>query len=461
MQAWNEFIALQEIELGIETAGKWLRSIKVVSFDACNLYLEAKDSIHALWFEEHLRKKIQDKLFNNNNKKIKVHLSVANHVNQPKIKNSKRISTQVIASQQPQFQLNFDTLDPYCTFENYISSEKNILAERLLQSLSKLFLSNHSNQLGVFNPIYIHGGSGTGKTHLLMATAHALQKKGLKVLYSRAETFTENVVSAIRIGEMKTFRQAYRTSDVLIIDDIQVLSKKGATQEELFHTFNTLHLENKQMIFSANCSPLELPHIEPRLISRFEWGVVLNLFSLNVSEMFQVLKRKANSLNFDLHDKIIYFLLESFTSGAKSRIRALEALVLRTHLNGQSTLKTTTGITVPIAKKILHDLLEEEKQYRLTPEKAIQQIAEVFGIKAEDVKGKAQTRDCVFPRQLAMYICRHTLKMPFTKIGDLFSKDHSTVMTSVKVIQKGIDSNDKEILSAYHSIQKKLDTNPL
>lgn len=446
MHAWDEFIALQTTELGIETVQKWLKTLKVLHFDACNLYLEAKDSFHVMWFDEHIRQKIQTKFVNNNNKKIKVHLTVANAL--PRKKPSKRVETK--PTETP-FILNFDELDPQCTFDHYITAEKNVLAEKLLQS----FIG--SNELGVFNPIYIHGGSGTGKTHLLMATCHALQQKGLRVLYSRAETFTEHVVSAIRVGEMGIFREAYRNSDVLIIDDVHLFSKKAATQEELFHTFNTLHLDNKQILLSSSCAPAELQHIEPRLVSRFEWGVVLNLFALTREELFLVLQQKASFLKFPIHDKVIDFLLDHFSSGCKTLIKALEALILRSHLNKQPT-PHTSGITVPMAKQMLQDLLLEEELRVLTPEKAIQIVAEIFGITAQDILGKAQTRDCVFPRQLAMYTCRSKLKMPYTKIGELFSKDHSTVMTSVKLIQTKMDSNDKDILSSYLSIQKRLDS---
>lgn len=448
MRAWDEFLTLQEIELGIETVQKWLKSLKVLRFDACNLFLEAKDSFQALWFEEHIRQKVLSKLVNNNNKKIKVHLTVAN-ANPKKTKKSSPPSKQSF-NHHPQFILQFDDLDPYCTFDHFVKSEKNALTEKIFHNLTQ-----NSSELGVFNPIYLHGPSGTGKTHLLMATAHALRSKNLRVLYSRAETFTDHVVSAIRMGEMSIFRQAYRNSDVLIIDGVHDLSKKSATQEELFHTFNTLHLENKQIILAANCSPAELQHIEPRLISRFEWGIVLNLSPLDREELARVIIHKAQFLNFPIHDKVIDFLLENFASGSKSMIRALEALVLRSHLNGQMDRHGTMGITIPIAKQILQDLIKEEKQYILTPEKIIQATAEVFGIKVEDIVGKGQTRDCVLPRQLAMYTCRHKLKMPFTKIGELFAKDHSTVMSSVRQIQKGLDAKDSEIMSSLHSIQKK------
>lgn len=448
MQAWNEFLIQQEAELGVETVQKWLKTLKVLHFDACNLYLEAKDTFQIMWFEEHLRAKIKSLFVNNNNKKIKVHLTVAN-AQQRKTKTKRNIPSTTTS-----LNLEFDDLDPYCHFENYIASEKNALAEKLLKSLADP--SSPSNKLGSFNPIYIHGSSGSGKTHLLMSTAHALQQQGLKVLYTRAETFTEHVVSAIRLGEMSLFRQTYRNQDVLIVDGVQFFSKKAATQEEFFHTFNTLHLENKQIILSSDCAPAELQSIEPRLISRFEWGIVLNLFPLNQEDLAKVLHQKADFMNFPIHSKVSDFILEHFGSGCKSLMKAFDALVLRTHMTGQSS-KSSQQITVPVAKQILQDLLLEEQQRALTPHKAIQLVAEVFGIKADDIMGKGQKRELVFPRQIAMHLCRNKLKMPYTKIGDLFEKDHSTVMTSVKLIQTGLEENNHDILSHYQSIQKKLE----
>lgn len=451
MRAWEDFLVLQEAELGVETVHKWLKTLKVTKFDARNLFLEAKDPFHALWFEEHIRQKILSKFVNNNNKKIHVHLRIANSPESKKNPSSKGRTNSHQA-----FSLTFDEPDPYHTFEHFVVSDTNTLTYKFFHQLCET--SNSSPSLGSFNPIYIHGTSGTGKTHLLMAVAKALMSKGLKVLYSRAETFTEHVVSSIRQGAMGIFRQTYRNSDVLIIDGVEVFSKKGATQEEFFHTFNTLHMEGKQIILSANCTPAELQHIEPRLVSRFEWGLVMNLFPLNSDELMRALQQKANVLKFPLHQRVLDFLIENFTSSPKSLIKSLEALILRSHLNSQQHTQSSTQITVPLAQQILSDLILEEKQHTLTPDKVIQFVAEVFGIKAEDIKGKGQTRESVFPRQLAMYACRNKLKMSYTKIGEFFVKDHSTVMSSVKNIQQGLDSNNKEVVSAYYSIQKKFDS---
>jgi chromosomal replication initiator protein len=450
MQAWEQFLQLQEFELGTETVNKWLRSLKVQRFDACNLYLEAKDSFQALWFEEHVRSKAQTKLVNGNNKRIKIHLIVANTPALPKKFKEKSKRKDDLSS----FKLVFDELDPLCTFDNFVVNEDNGLTYKLLTEIAGLSdRDRNATQLGTFNPIYLYGRGGAGKTHLIMSLAHAFQAKGLKIIYARAETFTDHVVTAIRAGEMSIFRQAYRNIDVLLIDDVHVFSRKGATQEEFFHTFNTLHLDGKQIILSANCSPQELQLIEPRLVSRFEWGIVLPIKMLQKEEMRQILEIKANALNFPLPVKIADYLVETFVSNPKALTKALEALVLRLHLDPQHSVN---ALNVQATKHLLADLLIDEQNSALTPSKIIQAVADHYGIRTEDILGKAQSRDCSFPRQLAMFLCRQQLKLPFMKIGMLFTRDHSTVMSGIKQIQKALDQNDADIGSDYYAVAKKL-----
>ncbi len=450
MKAWEQFLAQQEAELGIETVHKWLRPLKVLRYDACNLYIEAKDSFQAIWFEEHIRPKVQNTLVNNNKKRIKIHLTVAN-VETKKVTRKSKKTQDADAQQPPKFTLTFDLLDPHCTLENVVLNDSNILPHKLLYKIL-----HNPTELATFNPVYIHGSGGTGKTHLLMGAAQALIAKGLNVIYTRAETFTEHVVSAIRAGEMSTFRHAYRNSDVLIIDDVHVFSRKNATQEELFHTFNTLHMAGKQIILSANCSPAELQMIEPRLVSRFEWGIVLPLEPLKKEEIHKVLEQKMLALNFPLQAKVVDYLLETFPSGTKALIKALQALVLRSYLMDGQRNVTSTQLNVADVRHQLEDLVQEEEHAAVTPIKIIQYVSEHFGIRPEDIQGKAQTRDCVLPRQLAMYLCRHHLKMPYLKIGELFSKDHSTVMSSVKAIQKALDQNEREVIVPHKAILKKI-----
>jgi chromosomal replication initiator protein len=448
MHAWDEFLTSLEKQFGADTVNKWLRSLKVVRFDACNLFLEAKDTFQAMWVEEHILPLARQKLINNNNKKIKVHLSTVNQD-----KNSSKDSPKERPVQQipAGFTLTFDTLDPHATLNSFFTSEPNKLTVKVLEQI----LPPH-NELAAYNPIYIYGGSGSGKTHLLMATTHALRAAGVKALYCRSELFTEHVVSAIRGGEMSLFRQAYRNIDVLLLDDVHFFSRKAATQEELFHTFNTLHLSNKQIILSSNCSPNELQNIEPRLVSRFEWGITLPLVPPANEDLMAALQKKAATLQFTLPEKIAQFLIESFPTKTKNLMRALEALVLRLHLNQRSGARPNALLSVSLAKMLLADLIKEEQELSLTPGKIIQDVAEFYGIHKDDILGKAQNRECVLPRQLAMHLIRQELKLSYLKIGDLFQRDHSTVISSVKIIQKALEENDPEVTGAYHPIYKKL-----
>lgn len=450
MEAWENFLKHQEEELGVATVQRWLRPLKLLHFDACNLYLEAKDTFQVNWFEEHIRPKILSTLFNNNKKRIKVHLTISKNAPENAGRNliGKGRNSNQENTQQQKYDLTFDTIDPNFSFENFIELSSNPLPVRLCSSLDGKNLT--------FNPIYIYGDAGAGKTHLLMATALHLQKQGLKVIYARADTFTEHFVSAIRSGEMKDFRQAYRSADALFVDDVQVFARKTATQEEFFHTFNTLHLAGKQIILAANCAPQGLTNIEPRLISRFEWGISIPLGNLTQPETIEMLEKKATSLHFPLTKNLMNFLLDTFKNGTKSLTRALQALILRTHLDEAGYAKPHAPISLQQAKTLLNDLILEEQKNILTPVKIIQHVCDHFGIRPEDLLEKSQSRDRVLPRQIAMYFCRKELQMPFLRIGELFSKDHSTVMSSVKLVQKAFDNSNREVTDPLESIRKRL-----
>jgi chromosomal replication initiator protein len=405
MRAWEQFLSTLEEELGKGPVQEWLRPLKLVRFDAANIYLGPADSFQTSWFEEHVRPKLKDRLCNNNGRTIEVHLLTTDAV-----KDKGRLEA------PPRLSLIPDALDPHLTFENFLAHTENLIAQKLLSETSCSF-----------NPIFLYGPKGSGKTHLLTAAAHAWKANGKRVFFAKAEKFTEHVVQAIRLNLMQEFRRAYREIDVLIIDDIHIFSKKTATQEEFFHTFNTLHTAGLQIVLSANAAPSHLSEIEPRLISRFEWGIPI---ALSKPPIDQVLAKKAALWNMDLPPSLSSFLLESFSDP----LVALQALALRA--------KQTP--TLDGAKKLLIDLLEKEKQVLITPETLLKEIAGRYGVKTEDLLGKSQTREHVLPRQIAMFLCRNQLKMAYQKIGELFGRDHSTVMSSVKLVQKGID--EKKIL---------------
>ncbi|MCB1075585.1 MAG: ATP-binding protein [Simkania sp.] len=426
MRTWHDFLKTLEKDLGKETVDKWLRPLKILKFDAANLYLDASDSFQILWFKEHVTKELMDP----NGRKIKLHF----YLNGQPLKS--RVKKTTTEESSPKQYFSPDHLASHATFENFIKEESPFLACDLLTHIDS-----------TYNPIFLYGPSGCGKTHLLMATAHQLKKNGKNVFYVRTETFTEHVIRAFRTSSLQEFRPTYRNLDCLILDDIQMLKGKNTTQEELFHTFNRLHTQGMQIVLSSSTSPRELDGIEERLKSRFEWGITLPLSVATPSECKQILAKRSESLSLPLTELMQAHLLRIFQT-LPSLIRALEALALRLH---QSQLK----LDISMIDHLLQDLIREEKGQQLTPDIILQHVAETFQVNAEDIMGKSQNKEHVLPRKMAMYFCRTILRMPYLKIGEFFSRDHSTVMSSVKQIEKGKASKDKNIAPPLFQIQQK------
>ena len=425
MQAWDAFLDTLDEKLGKPVVDKWLRTMTVVQFDACNLYLETKDSFQVAWFEEHVRKIAKSSFLNNNAHPIKIHIETP-----PKKKKS-------VSDPLPEpLLIEPDGIDSSQTFANFLYEKENNWTIDFFQSLEP----------GSYNPIYLYGPGGIGKTHLLMAVIQNLQKKGLNVFYVHAETFTQHVVSAMRTSQMRSFREIYRNQDVLIIDDIEVLARRSSTQEEFFHTFNALHTGGKQIIISSHTPPSRLEEIEPRLVSRFEWGIVLELFPLAKEKIKDVLKAKAKMHNLPISDELIIYLQKNFASSTKTLMRSLDALMMR-H-------KEDSLVSLEKASFLLKDLLNVEKKAQITPEKIIHSVSAYFGIRESDILGKSQVKECAFPRKLAMFLCRQKLGLSYLAIGRSFRRDHSTVMANIRFIEE--KKTSQEIETSLHEIEKSI-----
>jgi len=252
--------------------------------------------------------------------------------------------------------------------------------------------------------------------------------------------FTEHVVQAIRQGRMHEFRAVYRDIDVLLVDNVHRLAGRAATQEEFFHTFNTLHTLGKQIVLTSPLPPSKLEEIEPRLISRFEWGVVLSIENVEAEIL---LRKKAAAWNVKFSDELCAFLAEKFPNNP---VLALQALALRAPKH--------ETLSVVAAQTLLKDLLAKQTENALTPEKVVKNLSSHFGITPEDVTGKSQMREFALPRQIAMYMCRKKLEMPFQAIGKFFGRDHSTVMSSVKQIEKAVEEKQAKVLEAIECNSK-------
>lgn len=465
MRQWDEFLVHQEKDFGKETVDRWLRTLKVLRFDACNLFLRAEDSFQSSWFDEHIKPRLST-FVNGNNKQIRVHLEVAGVKASAKTKASSKKSPE----QSVPYHLTFDSLDPSFSFESFIINEENLVAYKVLEETCNQLVQAKLQAMSAFtpndmppvkdlvNPVVIYGPSGAGKTHLLQAASQKLSRVGYKVIYVRADTFTDHVVKAIRAGSMSYFREIYRTVDALIVDDIQTLAKKNATQEEFFHTFNALHTLGKPIFLSSNACPEALQNIEPRLISRFVWGIVLPMANLGKKELARMIEKKAECLKYPLATRTSEFLAESFPSNPKSTVRALEALMLRSHLASKARGKTAARTALPVAlvKDLLHDLIEKEKTEELSSDRILNTVSEYYGIPLQELLGKSKTQECVIPRQHAMYLCRQLLKYPYMKIGDLFHRDHSTVMSSIKQIEGELNKNQQDLIQAHNALKAKL-----
>ena len=442
MQLWHEFLKKLETKMGKPIVKKWLSSLKILKFDACNIYLQAKDAFQISFFEEHVRQIAKKDFVNKNYHPIKIHFSLPNE-SFTSLKNFQKDK-----KNKKNLEITSDELKNECCFSSFYVDQKNILSFKLL---SELVEYNQENNIALasYNPILIYGPSGSGKTHLLMACSRALLKKGKKIFFVKAQTFTSHVVNAIRLSSLHTFRDTYRHQEVLVVDDIHLLAGKNATQEEFFHTFNELHTQGCQIILSANAPPTRLKDIEQRLISRFEWGIALPLEIPDKEALKHILEEKTkvfslNNLSFDAKA----FLIENFSSPL-SLEKAIHALVLRVK---------DKNINIAKIKICLSDLIIEQKKESLTPFSIIKTIAKHYGIFSEDILGKSQTKECSLPRQIAMFFCREKLHLPYKKIGKLFDRDHSTVMSSIKYIQNQKDKRIKDIYFSLLDIEKKLKT---
>lgn len=296
-----------------------------------------------------------------------------------------------------------------------------------------------------YNPMFIYGGVGLGKTHLMHAAGHAIKERNrhLRVAYISAEKFMNELINAIRYDKTQTFREKYRSIDVLLMDDVQFMAGKERTQEEFFHTFNALHNDQKQIVVTSDCPPREIPTLEERLHSRFEWGLIADIEPPDLETKVAILKRKADLDGVALPDDIAFYI----AGKVKSNIRELEGSLVR--LIAISSLRG-----VPISKMLAQDamknIIDSEQPAGLTIDRISRLVASHFKLTAEEIKSKNNARQIAVPRQVAMYLCKRLTKHSFPEIGREFGgKHHTTVMHSVEKIDALIkdDRNFHRVVS--------------
>jgi chromosomal replication initiator protein len=318
-------------------------------------------------------------------------------------------------------------LNPRYTFSSFVEGPSNQFARAASQSVA-------SNPGRAYNPLFIYGGSGLGKTHLLHSIGHEILNSNprTRILYVPTEVFVNELISCIRLHRMAEFRQNYRSTDVLLLDDIQFMGGKERSQEEFFHTFNTLHEAGRQIVMTSDTAPSTIQGLEERLRTRFVWGLVADIQPPGFETKCAILQAKARLDGIDLPNDVVHLMARL----AKESIRELEG-----HLNRVIVYCTLTGAppTLDTVRTALSSLLPQAHQS--TPAEIIRFVAHHYGIKVADIKGRDNRRSIAFPRQVAIYLIREILSLSYPEIGKIFAKHHSTIIYSVEAIQKERLSN--------------------
>ena len=341
-------------------------------------------------------------------------------------------------------------LNPKYTFDTFVVGSNNNFAHA-----ASLAVAESPGEM--YNPLFIYGGVGLGKTHLMHSIAHFILERNpeTKVLYVTSESFTNELIEAIRNNNNTAtarFREKYRNIDVLLIDDIQFIIGKESTQEEFFHTFNDLHSNKKQIIISSDKPPKEMQTLEGRLRSRFEWGLIADISSPDYETRMAILRKKEELDGYQVNDDVIKYI----ATNIKSNIRELEGALNK--LMACSRLEKKE-ITIEMAEQELRDIISPDEKREVTPELIINTVAEHFGIRPEDIKGKKRNSEIVFPRQIAMYLCREIIGIPLKSIGTIMGKkDHTTVIHACNTIVADMEKSEST-RNTVEIIKKKITPN--
>ncbi len=320
--------------------------------------------------------------------------------------------------------LTDNSLNPKYTFEKFVVGTSNQFAHAAAKGAA-------DSPGKSYNPLFLYGGTGLGKTHLMHAIGHSIKEhnKHLSVAYVTSEKFMNELINAIRFDKTDAFRAKYRSIDVLLMDDIQFFAGKERTQTEFFHTFNTLHNDQKQIVLTSDCPPREIPTLEERLHSRFEWGLIADIEPPDLETKVAILKRKADMDGIDLTDEIAIFI----ASKIKSNVRELEGSLLR--LVAIASLRGVP-ISKMVAQEAMKSIIESERAEGLTMERIARTVAAHYQMSVEELKSKNNSRAVAMPRQVAMYLCKRLTRHSYPEIGREFGgKHHTTVMHSFDKIE--------------------------
>lgn len=441
---WELVLSSIEKKVNHESFTTWFKPISFINQNEGSIYLNVPDRVFEDWILNNYRDVLDESLEENNlagaNLIFTFNATPTISVNLPEpplvrlesnIENGKRLNNERTPYNSNRSLTDFVDLEPLelplnakYTFDTFVVGSCNQFAHAAALAVAE-------TPSKTYNPLFVYGGVGLGKTHLMCAIGQRIKynNRHLRLSYISAEKFMNELINAIRYDRTMTFREKYRSIDILLIDDIQFIAGKERTQEEFFHTFNALYDNQKQIVISSDCPPREIPTLEERLHSRFEWGLIADIQPPDLETKVAILRKKAETEQIDLPDNVALFI----ASKIKSNIRELEGSLVR--LTALSSLRGEP-ITVALAQEALKNIVDEEER-TVTIETIQKVVAEYYNMRVADLKSKSNARNIAVPRQVAMYLCKTLTKASLPEIGREFGgKHHTTVLHSINKINE-------------------------
>lgn len=434
-QAWQATLGQLQMNMSKATFDTWVRDSKFISHEENVFYIGVQNAYVRDWLEDRLTGTVTKLLSGimSSPQEVIFQLQIKSDV-QPSIETKSKISTspsavEIIASKpnMPAPSVN-QLLNNRYRFDNFVVGPNN----RMAHAASLAVAENPSN---AYNPLFLYGGVGLGKTHLLQAIGNYIREKGQSVLYVSSEEFTNDLINAIRVHNTEEFRKKYRYIDVLLIDDIQFIAGKESTQEEFFHTFNTLHSQNKQIVLSSDRPPKAMTTLEERLRSRFEWGLTVDVQPPELETRIAILRAKAESANKEVSCEILEFIAQKIQWNIRELEGALTRVLAYSELSGKP-------LTLELTSTALIDFFPAEDP--IEPNRIIHTVAKAFNVSEDDLLSRNRTKDVALPRQVAMYLMREESDASLPQIGSsLGGRDHTTVMYACDKIADMIERDDR------------------
>ena len=458
-QIWQAVLGELELSLSKANFTTWFKGTFILEIEETSVIIGVPNGFTKSWLEKKYNSEILKALRNITEQNLK---TISYKVASIKKSESKEIAkgekepvpanksetekqfVQQITQTNGTAKTNTYGLNPQYTFTAFIVGKNNELARAASLAVAE-------NPGLTYNPLFIYGGAGLGKTHLLQAIGHEIINKSpdRKILYITCEKFTNDFINSVSNGKATNFKDLYRSVDVLLIDDIQFLAGKEGTQEEFFHTFNSLHQNNKQIVLSSDRPPKSIPALENRLLTRFEWGMIADISLPDYETRVAILDAKINEKKYKLEKEIVNYLANNISSNVRELEGALNRIIAYNQLNN-------TKPNLESVKKILAGLTTNLQKKSVTAKETIQAVANFYDVALDDLIGKCREKKLVIPRQIAMFLLRGEIKSSFPTIGqELGGRDHTTAMHAVNKIQNDYD-NDERIRREIEQIKQRL-----